>query len=51
MIGSCCLLSLDTLVFDEAERGPVSHMPDQEHRIIKALLDGMIKQIMGNLTS
>jgi transcriptional regulator with XRE-family HTH domain len=59
-------LSLDALVFDEAERGPsddmalqfeaVSHMPDEERRIIKALLDGMIikyqtKQMMGNLRS
>jgi len=45
-------LSLDMLVFDETERGPsddlvlqfeaVSHMPDDERRIIKALLDGMI---------
>ena len=45
-------LSLDMLVFDEAERSPsddlalqfeaVSHMPDEERRIIKALLDGMI---------
>lgn len=57
-------VSLDTLVFDEAERGPsadlalqfeaVSHMPDEERRIIKALLDGMIvkyqtQQIVGNL--
>lgn len=59
-------LSLDTLVFDESERGPsddmalqfeaVSNMPDEERRIIKALLDGMIikyqtKQMMGNLSS
>lgn len=45
-------VSADTLVFDEAERSPsddlllqfeaVSHMPDDERRIIKALLDGMI---------
>ena len=33
-----------------------SHMPDEERRIIKALLDGMIikyqtKQMMGNLSS
>ena len=57
-------VSLDTLVFDEAERGPsedlalqfeaVSHMPEEERRIIKALLDGMIikyqtQQIIGNL--
>jgi hypothetical protein len=54
------------LVFDEAERGPsddlalqfeaVSNMPDEERRIIKALLDGMIikyqtKQMVGNLSS
>lgn len=59
-------LSLYMLVFDEAERGPsddlalqfeaVSNMPDEERRIIKALLDGMIikyqtKQMMGNLSS
>jgi transcriptional regulator with XRE-family HTH domain len=59
-------LSLDMLVFDEAERGPsddlalqfeaVSHMPEEERRIIKALLDGMIikyqtKQMVGNLSS
>jgi transcriptional regulator with XRE-family HTH domain len=57
-------LSLDALVFDESERGPsddlalqfeaVSHMPDEERRVIKALLDGMIikyqtKQMMGNI--
>ena len=57
-------ISLDALVFDETERGPsedmalqfeaVSHMPDEERRIIKALLDGMIvkyqtQQIVGNL--
>ena len=59
-------LSLDMLVFDETDRGPsddlalqfeaVSHMPDEERRIIKALLDGMIikyqtKQMVGNLSS
>jgi transcriptional regulator with XRE-family HTH domain len=59
-------VSLDTLVFDDAERGPsddmalqfeaVSHMPEEERRIIKALLDGMIikyqtKQLVGNLRS
>jgi transcriptional regulator with XRE-family HTH domain len=58
-------VSLDTLVFDETERGPsedmalqfeaVSHMPDEERRIIKALLDGMIvkyqtQQIVGSLS-
>lgn len=45
-------VSLDSLVFDEHERGPsddlalqfeaVSGMPDDERRVIKALLDGMI---------
>ncbi len=45
-------VSLDALVFDETERGPsadlalqfeaVSHMPDDERNIVKALLDGMI---------
>lgn len=45
-------VSLDMLVFDETERGPsddlalqfeaVSHMPDDERSVIKALLDGMI---------
>jgi transcriptional regulator with XRE-family HTH domain len=45
-------VSLDGLVFDEHERGPsddlalqfeaVSGMPEEERRIIKALLDGMI---------
>lgn len=59
-------MSLDQLVFDEGERGPsddlrlqfeaVSHMSDDDRRIIKALLDGMIvkhqtKQMVGNLSS
>lgn len=45
-------VSLDVLVFGESERGPsddlalqfeaVSQMPEDERRIIKALLDGMI---------
>lgn len=45
-------VSLDVLVFDESGRGPsddlmlqfeaVSNMPDDERRIVKALLDGMI---------
>ncbi len=45
-------VSLDQLVFDENERGPsddlalqfeaISVMPEEERRIIKALLDGMI---------
>ena len=53
-------------MFDESERGPsddlrlqfeaVSHMPDEDRRIVKALLDGMIvkyqtKQMVGNLSS
>lgn len=57
-------VTLDELVFDESERGPsedlalqfeaVSHMPEKERSIIKALLDGMIvkyqtQQIVGNL--
>jgi transcriptional regulator with XRE-family HTH domain len=59
-------VSLDQLVFDEGERGPsedlrlqfeaVSHMSDDDQRIIKALLDGMIvkhhtKQMMDNRRS
>ncbi len=58
--------SPDQRVFDESERGPsddlrlqfeaVSHMPDEDRRIVKALLDGMIvkyqtKQMVGNLSS
>jgi len=59
-------LSLDVLVFEENERGPsddlllqfeaVSHMPDDERRIVKALLDGMImkyqtRKMVSNLSS
>jgi transcriptional regulator with XRE-family HTH domain len=59
-------LSLDELVFAETERGPsddmalqfeaVAHMPEEERRIIKALLDGMIikyqtRQIVSNLSN
>ncbi|MGB9992951.1 helix-turn-helix domain-containing protein [Pseudoduganella rhizocola] len=59
-------VSADALLFEEGERAPsddlalqfeaVSHMPDEEKRIIKALLDGMIikyqtKQMLGNLSS
>jgi transcriptional regulator with XRE-family HTH domain len=59
-------VSLDALVFDEGERGPsedlrlqfeaVSHMPEEDRRIVKALLEGMImkyqtKQMVGNLSS
>lgn len=57
-------VTTDELLFDESERGPsddlalqfeaVSHMPEKERSIIKALLDGMIvkyqtQQIVGNL--
>ncbi|MEM9316486.1 MAG: helix-turn-helix transcriptional regulator [Pseudomonadota bacterium] len=59
-------VSLDTLVFEEGERGPdedlrlqfeaVSEMPDEDKVIVKALLDGMIvkyrtKQMVGGLSS
>lgn len=59
-------VSLDELVFEEGERGPsddlrlqfeaVSHMPEDERRIVKALLEGMIikyqtRQMVGNLSS
>lgn len=59
-------VSLDMLVFDETERGPsddlalqfeaVSLMPEEERRIIKALLDGMImkyqtRKMVSNLSS
>ena len=59
-------VSLDVLVFEENERGPsddlalqfeaVSSMPEEERRIIKALLDGMImkyqtRQMLNNLGS
>jgi transcriptional regulator with XRE-family HTH domain len=58
-------VSLDELVFDEHERDPsddlklhfeaVSSMPDEERKIIKALLEGMImkyqtKKMVGNLS-
>ena len=58
--------STDFLLFDEHDRGPsddlrlqfeaVSQFPDEERKIIKALLDGMIikyqtKRLMGNLSS
>ncbi|WP_223472346.1 MULTISPECIES: helix-turn-helix domain-containing protein [unclassified Pseudomonas] len=58
-------VSLDDLVFAEGERGPsddlrlrfeaVSHMPEAEKSVIKALLDGMIlkyqaSKIMGTDT-
>lgn len=59
-------VSLDTLVFEDRERGPdddlrlqfeaVSRMPDEDKRIVKALLEGMIvkyqtKQLVGGLSS
>ena len=59
-------VSLDVLVFEEGERGPsddlilqfeaVSHMPEEERRIIKALLEGMImkyqtRKMVSNLSS
>jgi transcriptional regulator with XRE-family HTH domain len=58
--------SLDQLVFDESERGPsddlrlqfeaVSHMSDEDRRVVKALLEGMIvkhqaKLMVGSLSS
>lgn len=58
-------ISLDALVFEEGERGPdeelrlqfeaVSHMPSEEKKIIKALLEGMIikhqtKQMVNGLS-
>lgn len=58
-------VSLDTLVFEDRERGPdddlrlqfeaVSRMPDEDKRIVKALLDGMIvkyqtKHLVGGLS-
>jgi transcriptional regulator with XRE-family HTH domain len=59
-------VSLDTLVFDETERGPtdefrlqfeaVSQLPEEDRRVVKALLDGMIvkhqaKRMVGSLSS
>lgn len=59
-------VSLDALVFEENERGPsdelrlqfeaVSYMPEDDRRIVRALLDGMIvkhqtKQLVGGLSS
>lgn len=58
-------VSLDTLVFEDRERDPdddlrlqfeaVSRMPDEDKRIVKALLEGMIvkyqtKQLVGGLS-
>jgi transcriptional regulator with XRE-family HTH domain len=59
-------VSLDGLVFDDDERGPsnelrlqfeaVSALPEEDLKVIKALLDGMIikhqaKRMVGNLSS
>lgn len=59
-------VSADALVFDADERGPgddfklqfeaVRHLPPEDQRAIKAMLDGMIvkhrtKQIVGELRS
>jgi len=59
-------LSLDALMFEQAERRPsddlklqfeaASHMPNDERRIVKALLDGMImkyqtRKMVSNLSS
>lgn len=59
-------VSLDELVFDEAERGPseefrlqfeaVSQLPEEDKKVVKALLDGMIvknqaKRMVGSLSS
>jgi len=58
-------VSLDALVFEEGDRGPdddlrlqfeaISRMPDEDKKIIKALLDGMIikhqtQQMVSNLS-
>ncbi len=58
--------STDFLLFDDHERGPsddlrlqfeaVSQFPEEERKIVKALLEGMIikyqtKQLVGNLSS
>ena len=58
-------ISLDALLFEEGERGPdedlrlqfevVSHMPLEDKKVIKALLDGMIikrqtKQMVSGLS-
>jgi predicted enzyme involved in methoxymalonyl-ACP biosynthesis len=59
-------VTIDSLVFGEGERNPtddlrlqfeaVSKMPDEEKKIVKALLEGMIvkyqtKQMVGGLSS
>ena len=59
-------VSTDFLLFESGERGPsddlrlqfeaISHMPEEERHIVKALLEGMIlkyqtKQMVNNLSS
>ena len=59
-------VSLDTLVFDDGERGPsddfrlqfeaVSQLPEEDRKVVKAVLDGMIvkhqaKRMVGGLSS
>jgi transcriptional regulator with XRE-family HTH domain len=59
-------VSLDALVFEEGERGPseemrlqfeaVSQLPDEDQKVVKAVLDGMIvkhqaKRMVGSLSS
>ena len=59
-------VSLDTLVFDEDERGPsddmrlqfeaVSQLPEEERKIVKALIEGMVikyqaRRMVENLSS
>lgn len=59
-------VSIDSLVFEETERGPdedlklqfeaVSRLPPEDKRIVKALLEGMIikhqtEQLVGNQSS
>lgn len=65
-LGRALHVSLDHLAFDEGERGPsdslrlqfeaVSHMSDEDRRVIRPLLDGMIVkhqtwQMVCNLSS
>jgi hypothetical protein len=59
-------VSLDALVFDEGERGPnqemrlqfeaVSQLPDEDQKVVTAVLDGMIvkhqaNRMVGSLSS
>jgi transcriptional regulator with XRE-family HTH domain len=59
-------VSLDALVFEEGERGPseemrlqfeaISQLPDEDQKVVKAVLDGMIvkhqaKRMVGSLSS